>query len=412
MNDIRIADFDYPLPIERIAKYPLTERDRSRLLLYDGKTISERLFADLPSLLIKDTFLVLNDTKVVHARLFFEKETGSVIEIFCLEAVEMSSDGYRLCDVQIAFAERERIVWKCFIGNNKRWKEGTLHKSVTVNGQSFILTAERKSRVGEAYYVEFSWQNGITFSEVLQAAGVIPLPPYIKRDLRAADEEDYQTIYALNEGSVAAPTAGLHFTDRIFEVLDAEGIKYDFLTLHVGAGTFKPVTTAGIAEHEMHTERIVVKRQMIETLIEYDGKNILCVGTTSVRTIESLYWYGLQIIRNGGRYLDMDIKQWQPYNEIMKREVTAKEALYAILCAMKEQKTDVIVGQTQIIIAPPYNYRIVRQMITNFHQPKSTLLLLVSAFIGDKWKEVYDYALNNGFRFLSFGDACLLSPGF
>ncbi|MDR0790578.1 MAG: S-adenosylmethionine:tRNA ribosyltransferase-isomerase [Bacteroidales bacterium] len=397
-SPILISDYDYPLPAERIAKYPLVERDKSKLLVYNSGVISQKVFADLPNILGKESFLVFNDTKVVHARLFFEKQTGSVIEIFCLEPVEPN-------DVQLAFAQRERLVFKCFIGNNKRWKENEISKTAIINSQAVTLTAKRLKQENEAHIVEFSWDKSFTFADIMQTFGIVPLPPYIKRKVREEDEVDYQTVYALHNGSVAAPTAGLHFTDSTFSTLKSKGINYDFLTLHVGAGTFKPVTTDSIADHIMHTEKVAVPKSLIQSLIDYADKNICCVGTTSVRTIESLYWHGLAIMANGGKYLEMDIKQWQPYDE--QSDICVKQSLQAILNSMDANDTDTLCGQTQIIIAPGYRYRIVKSMVTNFHQPKSTLLLLVSAFIGENWQKVYRYALDNDFRFLSFGDACL-----
>ena len=397
-SPILISNYDYPLPTERIARYSLPERDKSKLLVYKNGVISQTVFSDLPNILDKDHFLIFNDTKVVHARLLFEKQTGSVIEIFCLEIVEPS-------DIQLAFAQRERVVWKCFVGNNKRWKQDKISKTLTIDSRLVTLTAKRLKQDNEAFIIEFSWNESFTFADIMQTFGVIPLPPYIKRELREEDKQDYQTVYALHNGSVAAPTAGLHFTDSLFSSLKNRGINHDFITLHVGAGTFKPVTAERIADHTMHIEKVVIPKSVIKSLIDYTDKKICCVGTTSVRTIESLYWHGIEILRNKGKYKDMDIKQWQPYDE--QTEVSVGESLRAILNSM-EPNIDMLCGQTQIMITPAYKYRIVQAMVTNFHQPKSTLLLLVSAFIGEDWRKAYSYALDNDFRFLSFGDACLL----
>ncbi|MDR1726146.1 MAG: S-adenosylmethionine:tRNA ribosyltransferase-isomerase [Bacteroidales bacterium] len=401
---INIADYDYNLTDNYIAKYPLEERDKAKLLIYHKKEgkINQTLFSNLPSLLDKGSLLVFNDTKVVNARLFFEKESGAIIEIFCLEPIEP-------CEIQQAFSQKKQTVWKCFIGNNKRWKSGILTKKL----KDFSLSAKKISETGNAFIVEFDWNNDFTFSQVLEVAGLIPLPPYIKRELRRKDEEDYQTIFATNEGSVAAPTAGLHFTDKTFDDLKNKEIYCEFLTLHVGAGTFKPVTANDISQHIMHTEKVVITKSMIENLINHFDKGITAVGTTSVRTLESLYWYGIDVINNykpqveNNKPLKMDIKQWLPYEK--NCNITTKEAFKAILSMMQNCKAETIYGKTQIIIAPPYKYRVINSMITNFHQPKSTLLLLVSAFIGEDWRKVYQYALNNNFRFLSFGDACYFS---
>lgn len=399
--DIAIADFDYPLPEERIAKFPLAERDKAKLLVLRKEAISEIPFFELPQILDKDTLLIYNDTKVVHARLFFKKETGSVIEVFCLEPTQPN-------EIQIAFAQRGVGRWKCFIGNNKKWKQGQLTKTIEYKGKIISLHAEREKQVDNAWIVKFTWDEEYSFAEVLSLMGVIPLPPYLNREATKEDDNDYQTIYANEEGSVAAPTAGLHFTEKTFKDLGAKNIKSSFVTLHVGAGTFKPVTTDLISEHVMHTEKITVNKQVIQDLIDYIDKKIVCVGTTSVRTIESLYWHGVKLIENKETETDINILQWEPYQK--HQTISAKESLQAIIDRMNKEDIDLLCGQTQIIIAPSYKYRIVKAMVTNFHQPKSTLLLLVSAMIGEKWKECYKFALENNFRFLSFGDACYFEP--
>ncbi|MDD4002224.1 MAG: S-adenosylmethionine:tRNA ribosyltransferase-isomerase [Bacteroidales bacterium] len=399
--DIAIADFDYSLTEDRIAKFPLAQRDKAKLLVLRDEAISEIPFFELPQLLDKDSLLIYNDTKVVHARLFFKKDSGSIIEVFCLEPTDPN-------EIQIAFAQKGLGRWKCFIGNNKKWKQGQLTKSIEYEGKTITLNAEREQQVDNAWVVKFTWTKEYSFAEVLSLMGVIPLPPYLNREARKEDNDDYQTIYALEEGSVAAPNAGLHFTENTFLDLDNKQVKSSFVTLHVGAGTFKPVNTDSIADHVMHTEKITITKQVIKDLIDYIDKKIICVGTTSVRTIESLYWHGVKLIEIKDTDIDIDVKQWEPYQKEV--DVKPKEALQAILDKMEEENIDLLCGQTQIIIAPSYKYRIVQAMITNFHQPKSTLLLLVSAMIGEKWKECYKFALENEFRFLSFGDACYFEP--
>lgn len=395
--DIAIKDFDYDLPEERIAKFPLSERDKAKLLVFDKEGIREKSFFEIPNLLDKDNLLIFNETKVVHARLFFQKTTGSIIEVFCLEPTLPN-------EIQIAMAQKGEGHWKCFIGNNKKWKEGILTKTIKHNGKEITLNVQRETQKDNAWIVKFTWDKEYSFAEVLSIMGVIPLPPYINREVRDEDNEDYQTIYAKEEGSVAAPTAGLHFTEKTFEDIKQKQIQSDFITLHVGAGTFKPVSSESITDHVMHSEKVVIPKQVIENLIKYIDKKILCVGTTSVRTIESLYWHGVKLINNKEESLEINISQWEPYQK--EENINPKQALEAILEKMNSENVDLLTGQTQIIIAPSYKYKIIRAMITNFHQPKSTLLLLVSAFIGDKWKECYKFALENNFRFLSFGDCC------
>ena len=399
--EIRISDFDYPLKEENIAKYPLKQRDKAKLLCLNfDKEIEEYHFCDIANLLDSNTFLVLNDTKVVYARLLFQKESGSVIEIFCLEPVDK--------DIQLAYAQKGSCVWKCLVGNNKKWKQETISSSFINDSKQLTLTAKRLCQENETWIVEFSWDNeDLSFAEVLQCMGHVPLPPYLKRKDEESDKQDYQTIYAHQEGSVAAPTAGLHFSENTFKQLADKGVKTCFVTLHVGAGTFKPVSTETIGQHIMHTEQIVLKKENIKELIEAIGKRIMCVGTTSVRTVESLYWHGVSVLKNGGKYSDIDVKQWEPYQEECR--ISARESLQAILESMEKENRNVLIGQTQLMIVPGYQYRIVDSMITNFHQPKSTLLLLVSAMIGQDWKKVYAFALENNYRFLSFGDACMFT---
>ena len=396
LKSLRIEDYDYPLPDDRIARYPLPERDHSKLLCLKSDTISEHHFYDLPTLLPAGAMLVFNDTRVIHARLLFRKETGAVVEVFCLEAHGM--------DVTEAFAQRERCTWTCFIGNNKKWKEGPLTLNFQLSSFNFRLTATRREAVGNAWVVDFSWDGGHTFAEVIEAAGVIPLPPYLGRDAEASDAERYQTVYAHHDGSVAAPTAGLHFTPPLLERMRSEGFHTEYVTLHVGAGTFKPVSTETIGEHEMHTEHVVVERALIEKLRRHE-QPLVAVGTTSVRTLESLYWYGVRLQQEPEAAMQVD--QWDPYT-LAPLERT--EALDNVLRRLDRQHSDTLVGETRLMIAPGYRYRVVDGLVTNFHQPKSTLLLLVSALIGDRWRECYRYALDHGFRFLSYGDSCLFLP--
>ncbi|MFA6824970.1 MAG: S-adenosylmethionine:tRNA ribosyltransferase-isomerase [Bacteroidales bacterium] len=399
--DIAIKDFDYDLPSERIAKFPLEERDKAKLLVLNKDVIQEKTFFELPDLLDKDSLLIFNETRVVHARLFFQKTTGSIIEIFCLEPTSPN-------EIQIAMAQKGEGYWLCFIGNNKKWKEDSLSKTIIHNGKEITLSAKRESQKDNAWIVKFTWTKEYSFAEVLSIMGVIPLPPYLNREATNEDKEDYQTIYAKQEGSVASPTAGLHFTEKTFEDLKQKKIASNFITLHVGAGTFKPVSSELIIDHVMHAEKVAIPKQVIQNLIEHLDKKIICVGTTSVRTIESLYWHGVKLIENKDEDIEIDISQWEPYQK--EENITPSQALEAIVDRMNRENVDLLCGQTQIIIAPTYKYRIVKAVVTNFHQPKSTLLLLVSALIGDKWKDCYKFALENNFRFLSFGDACYFEP--
>ena len=399
LKNIPIADYDYPLPEERIAKFPMEQRDHSKLLCLKGDNISEHHFYDLPDLLPKDTLLVFNDTKVIHARLFFRKETGAVIEVFCLEPHQMP--------VAQAFEQRERCIWTCFIGNNKKWKEGSLSGQWSVANGQFTLTATRREAVGNAWVVDFSWTGGFSFAEVIEAAGVIPLPPYLNRQAEVSDATRYQTVYAHHDGSVAAPTAGLHFTPEVFAHLKEKGILTEYITLHVGAGTFKPVSTDTIGEHEMHVEPVHVTADNLRHIIAHQGKPLIAVGTTSVRTLESLYWFGVQLQQNPD--LDhMHVNQWDPYTlSTAHYSLPTIQAFENILTWMERHDSDHLDGETQLMIAPGYQYRVIDGLVTNFHQPKSTLLLLVSALIGDRWHDCYRFALDHGFRFLSYGDSCL-----
>lgn len=400
---IQIRDYDYDLPDERIAKYPVAVRDQSKLLLYNHGETSSHTFTDLPQLLPSGSLIVFNNTKVIQARLHFRKQTGALIEIFCLEPHTPN-------DYQLNFDSRETCEWQCLVGNKKKWKQDALERTIECCGQPVTLKAEMNGTSGTSEIIRFSWNNpNITFAELLDAFGELPIPPYLNRETEESDKETYQTVYSKHEGSVAAPTAGLHFTDRILQALDDKGIERDEITLHVGAGTFKPVKSDEIEGHEMHTEYIYVPRTSIEKLIRHGGR-CTAVGTTSVRTLESLYYIGLHLIQDPTA-TELHVKQWTPYETPTELAATPTvDALKAILRYLDANNLNALHTSTQIIIAPGYTYHVVERMITNFHMPKSTLLLLVSAFIGDDWRNVYRYALNNGFRFLSYGDSSLLIP--
>ena len=412
VQNISIEDYNYPLPDERIAKYPLSERDASKLLVLKDNNISSSHFNEIGDFLPKDSLLIFNETKVVRARLQFTKESGAAIEIFCLEPI--SGNG----DYQVAFSSKSPSRWKCLVGNSRRWKNETislrLYESTsqqvnksTSQSQCQILHAERLEKNDNYSVVEFSWEPAeLSFAEVLEAAGEIPLPPYLHREAEESDRERYQTVFAKHEGSVAAPTAGLHFTNELITNLKERGINFEEVTLHVGAGTFRPVSSETIGEHEMHSETIVVKKSCIENLIRNCGKTIIPVGTTSMRTIESLYWIGLMLMEEGLEERNLHLNQWFPYQE---RETlpSAEESLSTILEYLNKYELSELHATTALMIAPTCKINIAKALITNFHQPKSTVLLLVSALIGDKWKEAYQYALDNDFRFLSYGDSCL-----
>jgi len=402
VTDIDISEFDYPLPDDRIAKHPLAVRDSCKLLhrAADGE-ISDHLFTDIPDLLAPNSLLVCNNTKVINARIHFAKSTGAVIEIFCLEP---SSP----VDYAQSFASVGNCSWKCFVGNSKRWRDGELSREIEVADRRFTLRARRVERIDKASIVEFDWDaDDVTFSQIVDAIGEIPIPPYLNRASEASDVEDYQTVYSRVEGSVAAPTAGLHFTDRVFDGCRSKGIEVRELTLHVGAGTFQPVQTDKIGEHVMHRETIDVPLSLIEELASTD-RTIVAVGTTSVRTLESLYHLGIRAMR--GESID-ELPQWSSYSAEDDGDVavTRGEALAALAAQVRRQGDDRLVSATRIIIAPGYKYRVVDSIITNFHQPCSTLLLLISAFTGGDWRRMYRHALELDYRFLSYGDAMLLS---
>lgn len=395
-KDIRIEEYDYPLPDEKIARHPLAVRDECKLLMSRNGVISEHIFKDLPSLLPTPATLVYNNTRVINARLRFTKASGGKIEIFCLEPVSPA-------DYATNFSSTERCTWKCFVGNSKRWKEGRLAMQLNINGKNVTLEAERLNKDDSGSIVELSWNDSsFTFADIISSAGEIPIPPYLNRDTEESDSRDYQTVFSRIDGSVAAPTAGLHFTPGLLEEIDRRGITRREVTLHVGAGTFQPVKAENIGGHDMHSEFIAVSRDTIAALAATTAP-IIAVGTTSVRTLESLYHIAA-LIKAGS--WDGEVPQWLPYDETMP-ELSRKEAFEILVAYLDSLGETTLYASTRIIIAPGYTYRIVDGMITNFHQPCSTLLLLVSAFIGDSWTEVYDYALNHNFRFLSYGDACL-----
>ena len=399
---LRIADYDYPLPDERIAKHPLAQREQCKLLYYKGGNIEERKFWEVPSLLPGRSTLIYNNTRVINARLRFRKETGSTIEIFCLEPVLPR-------DYEQIFQTTGHCVWQCLVGNSKRWKQGALTQTIAIDGHDVTLAATRGEQRGNAWEISFDWDAdaNCTFADVLEAIGEIPIPPYLNRGTEESDSTDYQTVYSHIDGSVAAPTAGLHFTDEVLADCDDRGILRREITLHVGAGTFQPVKSEHIGDHPMHYEFISVPRSVIMDIINAPGP-IIAVGTTSVRTLESLYYIG-QILEDNPDADEeaLTVTQWMPYTTPC--EISTAKALQNIADYLDRHHADTYMGSTQLMIAPGFEYRIVSGMITNFHQPQSTLLLLVAAFVGqDRWRGIYDYAMEHGFRFLSYGDAQLL----
>ncbi len=406
MNDphnIQIEEYNYPLPDSRIAKYPLKERHLSKLLYLNNNELSEKAFIDIPKLLPKKSLLIFNETKVIQARLLFKKPTGASIEIFCLEPVEPTND------VQLAFQQKPPVVWKCLVGNAKRWKSGILESKLQINGKEIVLKAEKAKQLSDSFLVSFNWEPDNTlFSDILEASGMIPLPPYLHREPVESDKKRYQTVYARFDGSVAAPTAGLHFTDDILSQIRQAEMNMEKVTLHVGAGTFKPVSSKTISDHEMHTEKIVVGKSVLQNLLDNLGNPIIPVGTTSMRTLESLFWMALKI--HLGITTAFEVNQWDPYDLKVPEDFNIKKALQVLISTLNNNNLDQLKGETRLMIAPGYEFKLATGLITNFHQPKSTLLLLVSALIGEKWKTAYDFALSNGFRFLSYGDSCLFLP--
>lgn len=396
---ISMEQFNYELPDARIAKYPLEQRDASKLLQWKAGTISDHAFANLPKLLPANSLLVFNNTKVIRARLYFRKETGALIEIFVL-------DPHTPADYALNFQQTDQCSWNCIVGNLKKWKSGVLKTEVHIGDTVLEMSAENVAESGSGRLIRFGWDNAAyTFAQVLEAAGRMPIPPYLNRDTEASDETRYQTVYSKVKGSVAAPTAGLHFTPQVFSDLELAGIKTAELTLHVGAGTFQPVKSATIDGHEMHTEHVIVDRSFIEKLVAHQGP-VIAVGTTSIRTLESLFWLGNQLIN--GTHLKsgiLKVDQWEPYRT--SKVHSRHEAFESLLKLMEKNGLQQIHADTQIIIVPGYPFKVIDGMVTNFHQPQSTLLLLISAFLGTDWKRVYDHALENGYRFLSYGDSNL-----
>ncbi|MEA4948326.1 MAG: S-adenosylmethionine:tRNA ribosyltransferase-isomerase [Petrimonas sp.] len=400
VEKIRIADYNYTLPDEKIAKYPLQKRDASKLLLFENNKISTVHFSGIAAQIPEDSLMIFNDTRVIHARLIFEKNTGAFIEVFCLSP-------YAPKDYSINFQQRATCSWCCMIGNAKRWKDDVLQMQVSIEGEEVLLSAKKTVKTGSNVIVEFSWNNpDFTFSELLEVAGKLPIPPYLNRASEAKDDETYQTVYSAVEGSVAAPTAGLHFTPEVMESLRKKGVKPAHVTLHVGAGTFKPVKSETIGNHDMHTEFISVPRETVQALYENEN-SLIVVGTTSMRTVESLYYVGKKILQQP----DIDpaelvVFQWEPYDE--ENPILPKLALKSIIDYLDKNSLDQLLALTQIMIVPGYEFHYPQAMITNFHQPQSTLLLLIASFIGENWLQVYEYALQNDYRFLSYGDSSLL----
>lgn len=400
---IRISEYNYPLPDERIAKFPVEKRDHSKLLIYNKGEVGEDVFYHLPKYLPAGALMVFNNTKVIQARMHFRKDTGALIEVFLLEPADPS-------DYELMFQTTDRCSWYCLVGNLKKWKEGSLTRECIINHLPCIIKATRGPVHGTSHRIDFEWTGNFSFAEIIDAMGELPIPPYLNRETQESDKTTYQTVYSKIKGSVAAPTAGLHFTPEVLADLDARGIDREELTLHVGAGTFKPVKSEEIEGHEMHTEFISVRRETIRKLINHKGCAI-AVGTTSVRTLESLYYMGLKVMHHPDlTEAQLHVAQWEPYEEVKRDEVKSEEALQALADWMDAHHLEVLHSSTQIIIAPGYDYKIVKMLVTNFHQPQSTLLLLVSAFVKGNWRVIYDYALAHDFRFLSYGDSSLLIP--
>ena len=400
IREININAYDYMLLDARIAKFPLQERDRSKLLVYRNEVVTESVFNRLPDLLPDKSLIVFNDTHVIRARLLFMKDTGAQIEIFCLEPEAPN-------DYTLNFQSREQCRWVCLVGNAKRWK-GVLKRTLIIRNTAVVLTAERIQTAGQTHSVLFKWDNpSCTFADILEVAGILPIPPYLHRKTEESDLQTYQTVYSKIKGSVAAPTAGLHFTPEVLKALDDRGFKREELTLHIGAGTFKPIQTKTIGEHEMHTEYMAVNRSAIASMLDYAGR-ITAVGTTSLRSLESLYYIGATLAAHPDVTPEkLILKQWTPYENKLP-QITTEDALMYLLKYLDDNKLEKLVTATQIMIVPGYKFHIVNNLITNFHQPKSTLLLLVSAFVAGNWEKIYDYALTNDFRFLSYGDSSLL----
>ncbi len=416
---ICISDYNYSLTDECIAKFPLAKRDHSKLLFYNHGNVSEDIFYNLPKYLPKDSLIVFNNTRVIQARMHFRKDTGALIEVFLMEPASPS-------DYELMFQTNKDCSWFCMVGNLKKWKEGSLRREFEIKGHKLTLTATMdRSKVqeqagGTNHWIQFEWDNtNISFAEILEVVGELPIPPYLNRATEESDKETYQTVYSKIKGSVAAPTAGLHFTDKVLKALDEHGVDREELTLHVGAGTFKPVKSHEIEGHNMHTEFIIVRRQTLIKLLKHKCRAI-AVGTTSVRTLESLYYMGVKLVSNNNASEDdLHVNQWEPYDlphnseglvKVNGKVISVEESIQNLLDYLDRDGLNALHSSTQIIIAPGYTYKIVKALITNFHQPQSTLLLLVSAFVKSDWRKIYDYALSHDFRFLSYGDSSLLIP--
>ncbi len=402
-KNIKIADYTYSLPEEKIAYHPLPKRDASKLLVWNNGSIKDDLYKNIPCYLIPDSLLVFNDTKVIPARIFFSSDTRAKIELFCLEP--LNSNG----NYQAAFQSQSPVLWKCMIGKADKWKTKFLSKPLTAGNKNILLKARIISKSPDSFIIEFSWDdNSILFGDIIENAGEVPLPPYIKRQTEQEDATRYQTVFAHYKGSVAAPTAALHFTDEIIRELKEKNIHTDFVTLHVGAGTFKPVKSELIGDHTMHAEWISVSVDTIRNIINHIDKDITAVGTTSLRTIESLYWMGVKTYLDEDlQEKDINIKQWEVYDDLAKMTIKVKDALESLYKWLTLKNQTHLVTQTQIIIAPGYQFKVAKALVTNFHQPNSTLLLIIAA-VTKSWRKIYDHALGNDYRFLSYGDGCLI----
>ena len=398
-DHLKINDYTYHLPDGRIAGFPLEERDQSKLLVYRNGMISTDIFTHLPNYTDDNDILIFNNTRVIRARIEMEKETGAGIEIFCLEPHEPR-------DYQLSFAQQQTCQWKCMVGNLRKWKSGVLKKRAVCNGKETELQAEWMGRVGNYHIICFSWTGGMDFGSLLDAFGCTPIPPYLNRKTEEIDETRYQTIYSKHKGSVAAPTAGLHFTPQVLQQLSDKGVQLCEITLHVGAGTFRPVQHNDVAQHEMHTEFFSVRYNVIRNLLEKKGA-MTAVGTTSLRALESIYWLGVKLLQNDSGWENLQLEQWEAY--ALPQDVSVAQSLHKICNMLENQQQNTLYASTKIMIVPGYAFRMCSRLITNFHQPKSTLLLLVGAFVGKQWKEIYQYALDNDFRFLSYGDCSLLT---
>lgn len=399
---VDIEAHSYQLPAGRIAQFPVEERDMSKMLVYKNGMISEALFRDLPGYIPDKAHLIYNQTRVVHARLFFRKETGAVIEIFCLEPIAPTKE------LQQAFECKPPVVWKCLVGHSKQWKQGKLLMEFNVNGMAGTLIAERIEKKSDHSIIQFSWgPDSLTFADILNHLGVVPLPPYLDRSASDQDKTRYQTIFAKDDGSVAAPTAGLHFTPNVFKQLELKGVIETHVTLHIGAGTFRPIQSENIGAHEMHTESVIIPLTTVESLLKHRNFQCVAVGTTTLRTIESLYWHGVKLLVDKPSDPTLNIMQWDPYEPKYEKKISLERSLETVLKTMDNLSLEEVTGHTQLMIVPGYKFHVADVLITNFHLPRSTLLLLISAFAGEGWKETYQYALDHEFRFLSYGDSCL-----